>query len=56
MSEMSLLDGRVLGRALRQRDVTKANISVCKGLVGRCNKTKLGAGDGNRTFVLSLES
>ena len=40
----------------QKRTVAKANINVCNDFVSRCDEIKLGAGDENRTRVLSLGS
>jgi hypothetical protein len=46
----------VTNRSEQWRTVAIANSNVCNDFRGRCTKTKCGAGDGNRTRVLSLGS
>jgi hypothetical protein len=46
----------VTNRSEQWRTVAKANSNVCNDFRSRGNKTKRGAGDGNRTRVLSLGS
>jgi hypothetical protein len=46
----------VTNRSKQWRTVAKANSNVCNDFRSRGNKNKRGAGDGNRTRVLSLGS